>query len=64
MKFYVGSFTFPDKCFGFRLKLVDESTEIVPGTFELFIKKITLLIFAKIPYDDQWMVRKRSGELK
>ena len=30
-------FKFPDKCFDFRLKLVDEFTKIVPGTFKPFI---------------------------
>ena len=30
-------FMFPDKCFGFRLELVDEITEIVPSTFGAFI---------------------------
>ena len=28
---------FPDKCFGFRLELVDEFTEIVPRAFGHFI---------------------------
>ena len=35
--FYKDSFKFPDKCFGFRLELVKEFTEIAPSTFEPFI---------------------------
>ena len=46
--------SFPDKCFGFRLELVDELTEIVPSAFGPFIGhhqrmfasiKIVLLFF-------------------
>ena len=37
IEFYKNPFKFPDKCFGFRLELVDEFTEIVPSSFRPFI---------------------------
>ena len=37
IQFYQDSFKFPDKCFGFKLELVDGFTEIVPSTFRSFI---------------------------
>ena len=33
----LGYFKFPDKCFGFRLELVDEFTEFVSSAFRPFI---------------------------
>ena len=33
----LGSFKFPDKCFGFRLVLGNEFTKIVPSAFGSFI---------------------------
>ena len=45
--FYKVPFKFPEKCFIFRLELVDEFTEIVPSTFEPFIghHKVLFAIF-------------------